>query len=323
MFLIGAGFTKAVFPEAPLNKDLFYEVVRANPKTKLNLYSKKYGTEDIEILLTRLDLEIAETRSSVLEKDRRHIESDLAEYFSRCRFAQNRNKLDEKPWLKKFAIEVLHENDAIITTNYDCFLEGLLDFCEVWSPKGGYVTLENSPLWEQDNPKNIRIFKLHGSEHFIEAPDPANETKTSIGFPLNESIYPRSGKYTNFAYGMGGPASHAYIIAPSFVKVAHQDIELMMTKAVKDAACASSFIIIGCGMRREDSFLWLLLTTFLNQRANDRTLAIVDPRAEDVAESIVAHYFRDIREFMRMKTLPKKIQEATPELIAELHGNPN
>jgi hypothetical protein len=63
LFLIGAGFTKAVFPDAPLNKDLFHSIVNANPKPKLNLYSKKYGTEDIEILLTRLDVDIAETES--------------------------------------------------------------------------------------------------------------------------------------------------------------------------------------------------------------------------------------------------------------------
>jgi hypothetical protein len=164
LFLIGAGFTKAVFRDAPLNKDLFHAVVSANPKTKLNLYSKKYGTEDIEILLTRLDSDIAETESNVLERERMSIEMDLCEYFSRFRFAHC--NLEQNPWLEKFALEVLRENDAIVTTNYDCILEGLLDFYEVWSPNGGYVNVENPLLDSPDNSKNILIYKIHGSENF-------------------------------------------------------------------------------------------------------------------------------------------------------------
>jgi len=58
MFLIGAGFTRAVFPNAPLNKDLLAVLCKGSACTTLSKYSRKYKSKDIEILLTHLDLEI-------------------------------------------------------------------------------------------------------------------------------------------------------------------------------------------------------------------------------------------------------------------------
>jgi len=287
----------------------------------LKKYHREYKTNDIEILLTRLDLDILHPKAkkqAALQTVRKIIEQQLAEYFAKYRFRGE--ILDKGDWLKDF-VGLFDRGDTIVALNYDCLLEGVLDYYKVWSPKGGYAVLDHSPLWSSDNAKDIRIFKIHGSEHFKESPGWPDRNKTSIGFALNESIYPRSGKNTHFDYG--DLESRPYIIAPSFVKVPHQDIELMMIEALKAAATAVSFIIIGCGMRPEDSFLWLLLTTFLNQPLNHRTLVIVDPLGEKVGERIVGHYFADIKESITIKTLAKGIQHATPELFAELHGNPN
>jgi len=56
IYLLGAGFTKAVYPKIPLNKDLLGAIV-GNGGTKLLVYQKKYKTEDIERLLTQIDLD--------------------------------------------------------------------------------------------------------------------------------------------------------------------------------------------------------------------------------------------------------------------------
>jgi len=295
LFLIGAGFTKAVFTEAPLNEDLFHEIVLANPKTKLNLYSKKYGSEDIDILLTRLDLEIAETKSNVLEQDRAYIEMDISRYFSRFRFVQN--KLDENSWLSKLAIEVLCENDAIVTTNYDCFLEGLLDYCEVWSPKGGYVNVSN--ILDEDlpeNPKNILVYKIHGSEHFIISSGVPDKNKRYISFLIDETIYPRSGKYRHLGGGSIRPQS--YIIAPSFVKFPHVQIADMINKTINQARLAQNLVIGGSGLRREDSFLWLFLTSFLNKELDvKKKLIIIDPDSDRITKELDRYWIGGTRHY--------------------------
>ena len=322
MFLIGAGFTKSVFPNAPLNKDLLAELCKdTTSRNVLKGYHEEFKTEDIEILLTRLDLEITipkAKRQTALQTARKAIERQLAEYFGQFRFGNHEDELRESEWLGSLAKEIFADNDAIISLNYDCLLEGVLDYYEAWSPKGGYAVLDRNPLLGSQfpqNEKNIRIFKLHGSEHFVEAPDPMNKTKTSISFPVNESIYPRSGKNRYLNYGAGQIEARSYIIAPSFVKMPHQDIELMMLKALEAAASANNFIVIGCGLRPEDSFLWLLLISFLDKPGENRKLIIVDPNAEEIRNKIVNHYFVDIGGFVNISLFSNGLEKDVHQLI--------
>ncbi len=325
LFLLGAGFTKAVYLDAPLNKDILQVLFRDSPHTVLKRYYRQHKIYDIEVLLTYLDLEILRPRTkkqSDLRTYRNTIEQQLAEYFMRVRF--KKKLLEKEPWLESF-VKLFKENDAIISLNYDCFLEGLLDYYEVWSPKEGYAVLDSNPLLGSEfpqNEKNIRIFKLHGSEHFVEAPDPMNKTKTAIDFPIDESIYPRSGKNRNFGYGGSQPESRNYIIAPSFVKIPHQDIELMMLNALETAGSVKNLVIIGCGLRKEDGFLWLLLTNFLNQTIrSNRKLIIVDPCAKDIKDKICDHFFVDINNFINIKLFPNSLAFVIEQLINELHDN--
>jgi len=327
LFLLGAGFTKAIFPNAPLNKDLLPVLCKGTPCTALKRYRKEFKTDDIEILLTRLDLEITipkAKRQTALQTVRRAIERQLAEYFGQFRFGNHEDELRESEWLGSVAKEAFAENDVIISLNYDCLLEGFLDYHEVWSPKGGYAVLDSNPLLDSEfphNEKNIRIFKIHGSEHFIEAPDPMNKTKTAIGFLVDESIYPRSGKNRHLGYGMGMPEARNYIIAPSFVKTPHQDIVLMMIQALEAAASANNLVVIGCSLRPEDSFLWLLLTSFINQPVSDRKLVVIDPRANEIRDKITSHYFVDISRFINIRLLSNNFKSVVKQLIKELHGN--
>lgn len=318
---MGAGFTKAVFPNAPLNKDLLPVLCEGTPRITLTKYHRIYKTDDIEILLTQLDLQIAfspHRKQTALKTVRKAIEEQLAAYFGQFRFTEK--ILEKNEWLESFAQNVFHRDDVVITTNYDCFLEGLLDYFEMWTPNNGYPKLGCSSRSVPENPHNILIYKVHGSEHFVEALGIPNREKTAIGFPVDESIYPRSGKNRFFNYGMDltkGP----YIIAPSFVKTPHEDIELMMIKALNSALSAKNLIIIGCSLRHEDVFLWLLLTNFLNQPIENRKLLIVDPYAERLTDKIINHYFIDIRQHVKIKTLSNNLEDALRSLVNELHEN--
>jgi hypothetical protein len=165
LFLFGAGFTKAVFPHAPLNKDLLAKLCKdPTSRRALKGYHEEFKTEDIEILLTRLDLEITipkAKRQAALQTARKAIERQLAEYFRQFRFGNHEDELRESEWLGSLAKEIFADNDVIISLNYDCLLEGVLDYHEVWSPKGGYAVLDRNPLLDSEfpqNEKNSRIF---------------------------------------------------------------------------------------------------------------------------------------------------------------------
>jgi hypothetical protein len=320
LFLIGAGFTKAVFQDAPLNKDLFYEIVRVTPKTRLNLYSKRYGTEDIEILLTRLDIEIAETKSDVLAQDRKHIENNLVEYFSKFRFVPNKDKLKEKPWLKKLSCEVLCENDAIVTTNYDCFLEGVLDFYEVWSPNGGYVGVSGAAFSSPENPKNISIFKIHGSEHFRLFGRDKHKEYISFDMLENDGIFLRAARNSNWE--MLDIKLCPYIIAPSFVKFPPVQIANMVNKAIIYARSAQNMVIGGSALRCEDSSLWLLVTSFLWWRdvkvKKKLKLIIVDPDADRIMKEIEQYYWNESADYFAIVPIKDEFNDKSINKIYKL-----
>jgi hypothetical protein len=327
LFLMGAGFTKAVFPKAPLNENLLLVLCQGAPCTTLKKYHREYKTKDIEILLTRLDLDIFHSKARqqiALRQVRNAIEQQLAEYFRQFRF--NEDVIKQKSWLESF-VHLFRENDIIITTNYDCFLDGLMDYYGMWTPNGGYPKLSCRSLSCPKNPKNILIYKIHGSENFRESPKATptgNAENTTIGFTFNESIYPTSGKSADLDYGIPdhtGPC----IIAPSFIKSPHHHIEHIMIDALQLASKAKNMIVIGSGLRVEDSFLWLLLSAFIEPCIPDsrkKKLVIVDPKkAEEIIDRITKHCMWDIDEILLEKPKPikKDLGCAIDDLTKELN----
>lgn len=317
LFLLGAGFTKAVFPDAPLNKGLLAVLCKGTPCTTLKKYRKKYKTDDIEILLTHLDLEILQPKQKkqiALQQVRKIIEQQLAEYFEQFRF--KKEVLKENNWLESF-VKLFNENDAIISLNYDCFLEGLLDYHNVWSPNKGYGAVEvdvpGSSMQKLQNPKNILIYKIHGSENFqTTSIDMKDVDPKKISLVVRQGkIYPKSGANSCLGVVQGRP----YIIAPSFVKIPYPQIHLMTTEALKAAAMAKNFVIIGCGLRPEDSHLWLFVTAFIYYSKNHGKLIIVDPEADKI-KSKICDYFKVLENIINIKS---GIESAVDKVINKLN----
>jgi hypothetical protein len=319
IFLLGAGFTKAAFPQAPLNRDLLEAISKDNGQT-LSKYKNKYETNDIEKLLTQLDLEA--TERDEIKGDRSAINAEIASYFSRFRFSEI--NADIPSWLETFALTILDQNDAIVCLNYDCFLEGALDSLGVWSPNGGYARI-NNPLTDSfpKNPKNIQIYKIHGSENFVESSVIGkNPKQTTIGFLSNPNIYPKSSVHSHFGGGAKDP--QAYIIAPSFVKIPHVDIAAMMLDLLNVAEAAINLVVIGCGMRPEDNFLWLVLTRFLNKILEPRhRLIILSPSSEVIWKRISDYWVGDICSFSDVCLIPRGIEDGIHTLASAIEGQPS
>jgi len=151
IYLLGAGFTKAIYSKIPLNRDLLGAIIDEGAE-KLSLYHKKYMTEDIERLLTQIDLDgFADDKC---RKDRQVIQAEISSFFSAYRFSALNGIIPL--WLEKFSKELLNENDSIISLNYDCILEGVLDHFGVWTPRDGYARIDAFPTDTiLPNPKRV------------------------------------------------------------------------------------------------------------------------------------------------------------------------
>lgn len=315
IYLLGAGFTKAACPKAPLNNDLLGAII-TNGGEKLLEYQERYKSDDIEKLLTQIDLD--SLADEQIKKDRALINAEISAFFSGLRFPVLDGNIPS--WLKTFSKEVLKQNDSIISLNYDCILEGALDKLEVWTPNDGYTTrivyIPTDSI--SSNPKNITIYKIHGSENFVESSAIGkNPNQSGIGFIINESIYPRSGANSHLGGGMKDP--RPYIIAPSFVKIPHVNIAEMMLDLLDIVRKAKCLAIIGCGMRPEDSFLWLLMTCFLNTyQDNRKKLIILGPSSEEIWKRISNYWLGDICRFADVLVIPCGLESGIESLVSAI-----
>ncbi len=314
IYLLGAGFTKAVCPKAPLNNDLLGAII-TNGGEKLLEYQERYKSDDIERLLTQIDLD--SLADEQVKEDRALINAEISAFFSGLRFPVLDGNIPS--WLKTFSKEVLKQNDSIISLNYDCILEGVLDKLEVWTPNDGYARILN-PLTNSipSNPNNITIYKIHGSENFVESSVIGkNPNQTGIGFIINGSIYPRSG--ANSFLGGGAKDPRPYIIAPSFVKIPHVDIAAMMLDLLDVVRKGRRLAIIGCGMRPEDSFLWLLMTRFLNiTQDNRKKLIILGPSSTEIWKRISNYWVGDICNFADVLVIPCGLESGIESLVSAI-----
>ncbi|MGC2458099.1 MAG: hypothetical protein WA435_08885 [Gallionellaceae bacterium] len=311
IFLLGSGFTKAALPHAPTNAELTSKLIQQfGSQSKILKYKEQFATEDIEVILTQLDMRVPSNESMKLA--RRDIETDLVNYFRDFRFTTA--ALSNAPWLTAFATEVLGQDDAIISLNYDCFLEGLLDYSKVWTPNTGYYGVDNVLIEAGLNPKRIVVYKIHGSEHFRISSVTDRPDQDAIAFEFNNTIFPVSAANSNFGAWID---SSPYLIAPRFVKIPHRQIAMMMLRLLELICTANNFVIIGCGLRREDSFLWLLLTRFLMPK-DEKHLIIVDPYADTISKRINQYWIGDLQKYTKVTLLPLGLESSILELSSLL-----
>ena len=312
VFIIGAGFTKAAFDEAPLNDDLLplLQTMKASKEPLFQRLVEEYEGINIEILLTRMDAQIIAGENSALKSLRETIDTDLAQACERFRFSKYPGS--KKSWPYCFARTVLGRSDLVLSLNYDCFLEGALWKAGVWSPNGGYGEYVHNFVTEFSLPRNrdlsnVLLYKLHGSENFLAAEVPGAPGQESITASVNEEIFPGSHCYSKPAKAKG-----ARILGPSYLKNPPAELELMWSSAIQLLTYAKRIYIIGCSLRAEDSQLRQLLRTFSYEGAPSRrpfagAIIIVDLNADCV------------RTMLEERILPKHFQ-GRPDILAHSMG---
>ncbi len=300
MFIVGAGFTKAVFPEAPVNRELIDQLQKESRESVSPKLRDRYATSDIEIALTKLDADLAlldgqRNQHKELLTLRLAIESELGIYFAR--FSASEQIITERPWLVAFADKVFSDGDVVVSLNYDCLLEGVLDSRGRWSPKGGYGSSMSHPLIDDAAfPQSpVVVLKIHGSSNFEIAPYIDKPTANSVGFAFDERFFPRSAKHTHFGFGAG--TGRTYLIAPSYVKLPTVEIAYLMLDALAAAATAEKLVVVGCALRPEDAFLNLIATHFFRQpNWRSRRIIVLDPNAGEICARVQKYWGVDISE---------------------------
>lgn len=321
VFIIGAGFTKAVFPDAPLNPDLLKVLAGKFAGSAAAILRDRYKTDNIEIALTKLDSDIAVSQGEeeLLAEDgrrlRRQIETELGNYFSS--FSASEELLGRLPWLAQFVDEAFTSADVVISLNYDCVLEGALDCRGKWSPKGGYGSpFEQSFIRNDEFSKSpVTVLKIHGSASFAIAPDADKPEASAINFAFDEHFFPRSAKNTHFGYGAG--TGRPYLIAPSYVKIPTVEMTYLMLDALSASAKATNFVIIGSALRPEDGFLTMILTNFLRQPSwRTRRVFIVDPAANAISNSLKKFWSVDVSS--QIVPIEGRLEACVPSLVESL-----
>jgi hypothetical protein len=319
LFVFGSGFTRAAIPEAPLNRDLLGALI-AKGSASASQLKDRYVVGDIEIALTRLDCDIS-TEEAVGDLRgpsralRRSLETELAEYF--LEFCASESLLTRSEWLTAFIDKGVKPRDVAISLNYDCLLEGALDWREKWSPRGGYGFPVENPLFSRGEYRKspVTVLKIHGSANFVLAPFSDQPAANSLGFTFDGQLFPRSGKNKNFGYG--GGMGQRYVIAPSYVKVPTVEVTYMMLAALNAASKAQNLVFIGSSLRPEDQFLTVLMTHFLHQRDwQDRHIVVVSPAAREVCERIKLYWGVNVSR--QVRSIAKPIETSVDELLRVL-----
>jgi len=322
LYLIGTGFSKGICPKVPLNNELLPELLKCNCSPELEEYSALYPTDNIEELFTWLDMKSAKCER--VKEARKRINAALAQYFSQFGILGICDS--SKKWLKRFAEEVLKPNDAIVSLNYDCLLEGALDTYVVWSPNGGYPASLGYPLSDfsiRPNAQGIVMYKVHGSVNFHEGvlrpKEPYPDQGRTINIEANRQLFPSSCQYVDVA-----PAESLgqAIIAPSYVKIPHFEIARMMLEVLDIAETANTMVIVGCSLRPEDSFLRLILRRFyVGKRHPVKRLIVVDPHPDRSLTEINKFWPEDVGRDLEVRMIRGGIEDSIVSLITELKPN--
>jgi hypothetical protein len=193
-------------------------------------------------------------------------------------------------WLLQFVDDAFSSGDVVISLNYDCVLEGLLDYRYKWSPRDGYGSYFNHPLVSKNDfaSSPVTVLKIHGSASFTNTPIQGKPGARLVDFVFNEHFFPRSAKNANLGWK---DAEGVYLIAPSYVKVPNVRMAYLMLDALAASTKADNLIIIGSALRPEGAFLTLIVTNFLHQPSSQRRkVIIVDPSANSIGDRIKEYW---------------------------------
>lgn len=188
VFILGAGASKAVIPDAPLNDQLLPFALRLRPEHRLNLvkqflqdFFELDSDKDIdssrrlpplEDILSQLDSCLLDNRPLSLTYPLSSlIELREALVYAICRVLQQSLRSGELRLMTKL-IKKLAPDDAIISLNYDLIADNSLLHNSKTADYGFPIRQVRNPhiLYSNDQDGYVKLYKLHGSLNWLYCP---------------------------------------------------------------------------------------------------------------------------------------------------------
>lgn len=316
VYLLGAGFSHAITDNnAPSTKDLGTRLGALFPPSIKEKYN--FSPENIELFLTKIDLDLLENKENnkKIETARFKVTETLYQIFKTSNFCSNTKAgIDVSDTAKKVVGLLFRENDAILTLNYDCYLENLLALNGKWDPYTGYGEYLTRKHQGEEKKKILNIYKLHGSVNFhtvVKSIDKKTGiTETDIDFEINSSgdNFPKLDFYCE-ARG----SIQEYFIAPSYLKqFNYKGILQIWKEAALKIQQADVLIIMGCSLRNEDYPLIFLIS----QISNHVEIFIIDLQAEKITKRLQTILPIDPN---NIKFLGKEINNLTEKQVSQIY----
>lgn len=275
IFILGAGFSKAIVPESPLLKELFINLLPSLPELKK--LADEYKTDNIEKIITEIDREIILKGNESLRAIKEKIRDKTNDLF--LKLASGIKKYDNDTAIR--FCNLLKEKDIIITLNYDTFLEQYLsEKYEKWSPFGGYTPIVKT-MFEPSNPnglnekrKNIFILKPHGSINFNEALVGGTENERWIGLEIANNIFPSY--YCHYGYG-GENITKALQLPSYFHQSYPKQLNALWHIAYECIKISKHIVIIGYSIPDEDGKAYELISFIeYDPKLENRKITIIN-----------------------------------------------
>jgi len=275
VYLLGAGFTRAVYGKKALLTDEIMSKIDISQFPTLTPEEKQLSVEQF---ITLLDLKCLNENQSneKLSTIREYTINKIIELFDVTNLSID--DLKNYPLLEQF-IKHIKGKTTILTLNYDCILDQGLYLSGRWHPMTGYgfhAFPGNSEEIEcKKNLNNIVLLKLHGSCNF-------HNTKGSNNYPIIEIdkqifLNINSTLNTRNMPSVQGP----HILVMSYIKKFSNGMFRLWRKGILVLTDAEKLVIIGCSLRDEDTFLRYALYHFgTNEDVEKFYIDIVDESQE-------------------------------------------
>lgn len=267
IFLLGAGFTRAVIGErAPLTNEIMPKLSISKFPEIAEDYERTFP--DIEQFISRIDLKYLHYKKINKSLSNRFgsIREDLiAQIVSLVDINQLYiNELNSYPLLKNF-IKIVPNKSFILSLNYDCILDQGLYYSGRWLPFKGYLipVFPHTPLQGEEKDE-ILLIKLHGSCNFR---DPKIKQEY-FNIEVNNKIFPQI--YSDINSSNSSLDKGPHVLVMSYIKQFHNGIMRLWRETISAIKNAEKLIIVGCSLREEDTFLRFALYHFGMKENNDK-----------------------------------------------------
>lgn len=295
--ILGAGFSRALSARMPLTDELGQLVLAALPDSRAGDQAPAFSTRGLtfETWLSWLATRQPYETEGEFFNNQGHFSEIQSVIGEVLRSAQTEAEADLPSWFGAL-VDILHNSQAgVITMNYDTLVESAFgrkaytdgaghslsqqDIVAGFPNGSGVFQAGYHGFWQRPT---FRLHKLHGSVDWYSLPgDPTGGTLERIQTPTDGR------EDRDMAAWIGGRSE--FIVPPTSSKSEYFDnptTRFIWRQSFEKLRTADRVILVGYSLPTTDTAIASMISRALE--ASESTVTVVDPRATDVQERLVA-----------------------------------